>query len=98
MFLHSNKTNIFKKICLTLFSILFKLSIDIFQPKTLKTLMLKSHSAQHHLTFVHNHRYALIPFYNDINYCKSIKRFLLSNFHYEFHFYVYSVHTEYDSG
>ena len=55
---------------------------------------------QHHLKSVHDHGYTLpffLPFHSDVNYCKSIKRFLSLYFHCEFHFSVYSMHTEYDS-
>ena len=36
-----------------------------------------------------------MPFYNDMSYCKLIKRFLLLDFHSEFQFSVYSIY--YDS-
>ena len=42
-----------------------------------------------------------IPFYKNINYCKSIKSILFLDFHrydYEFHFSEYCMHIEYDCG
>ena len=41
---------------------------------------------------------AFSHFTNDINYCKTIKRFLLLDFHCEFHVPVYFMYTEYNSG
>ena len=58
--------------------------LPYFDQKCLKKF--KPCSTWHHLTSIHDHRYALeihIPFYNNINCCKSVKRFLLLDFHSE---------------
>ena len=84
-----------KKICLTLLSILAYLNSQLtyFDQKTFK------HFQASHLHMNLGILFKCIShFTNDINYCKIIKRFLLLDFHCEFHFPVYFMHTEYNSG
>lgn len=96
-FLHSKQK--FPKNCLLLLSVLFKFSVDIFWPKTLKNFQALLCSALSYI-YTSSYVYSLntYTFLQWWNYCKSIKKFLLSDFHCEAHFSVHSMHTGYDPG
>ena len=84
-----------KKFFLTLHGILLKFSIDIFW---LKNFQKKNVQASHlHINLGMLFKY-ISHFTNNLNYCKLIKRSLLLDLHCEFHFPVYFMHTEYNSG